>query len=406
MNKSKLWTKDFIIITLTTFFAFLTFYLLMTTLTVHAIEAFSASQSQAGLVSTMFVIGTLIARFITGKYIDIIGRKKLLLGGLILFLIASISYFPIHNLNLLMVLRFIHGIAFGLAVTVMPTAVMDIIPDDRRGEGTSYYSLSTILATAIGPFLGIFITQHADFNMIFIACTVFSALSIIIILFAKISEVEMTKEDMNAMKGFKFDYFFEKKAIPISIISFIMGLAYSGILSYLNAYAIKINLTDVASLFFIVYAVVCLVSRPLTGKLLDSKGDNAVMYPSLISFVAGLIFISQASHSFTFLLAGVLVALGYGTVFTCVQTIAIKVSPRQKLGLATSTFFILTDAGMGVGPLLIGIIVPMIGFRAMYMTLAVIVFLSIPLYYLVHGKKSVSIQQLSLENQEIELDIM
>ncbi|MBZ9637480.1 MFS transporter [Clostridium sp. FP1] len=66
MNKSKLWTKDFTIITLTTFFLYLTFYLLMTTLTVYAIKQFSASQSQAGLASSMFVIGALFSRILAG----------------------------------------------------------------------------------------------------------------------------------------------------------------------------------------------------------------------------------------------------------------------------------------------------------------------------------------------------
>ncbi|MBW9159196.1 MFS transporter [Clostridium tagluense] len=404
MNKSKLWTKDFTIITLTTFFLYLTFYLLMTTLTVYAIKQFSASQSQAGLASSMFVIGALFSRILAGKYIEVIGRKKLLFTGLILFLIAAISYFPADNLNLLLIVRFIHGAVFGIASTAMATAIMDIIPSERRGEGTSYYSLSITLASAIGPFLGLFITQHANFNLIFVACTVFSVISIVVMLFAKIPEAKLTKEQTKAMKGFKLQDFFEKKAIPISIIAFIMGIAYSGILSYINSYALEINLTQAASFFFLVYSIVCLISRPFTGKLLDSKGDNTVMYPSLILFVLGLALISQAGTGITFLLAGALIGLGYGTVYTCTQAIAIKSSPKHRVGLATSTFFIFMDAGIGVGPLLIGTIVPIVGFRGMYMTLATIVFLSIFLYYFIYGKRSASIQRSSIENQEIKLD--
>ncbi|MBZ9609181.1 hypothetical protein G9F73_015420 [Clostridium estertheticum] len=59
---------------------------------------------------------------------------------------------------------------------------------------------------------------------------------------------------------------------------------------------------------------------------------------------------------------------------------------------------------MGIGPLLMGIIIPIVGFRRMYMTLAAIVFLSIFLYYFIYGKKSASIQQSSIGNQEIKLD--
>lgn len=334
MNKSKLWTKDFIIITLTTFFVFLTFYLLMTTLTIYAIKQFSASQSQAGLASSLFVIGALVSRVLTGKYIEVIGRKKLLYGSLLLFLLASLFYFPADRLSLLLAVRFVHGTAFGVLTMTIATEIMDIIPAERRGEGTSYFSLSTTLATAIGPFLGLFITQHADFDMIFVACTLFSVLSIIVILFANIPEAQLTTKQREALKGFRLEDFFEKKAIPISTILLIMGIAYSGILSYLNSYAIEIHLTDAAGFFFVVYAVVILSSRPFTGRLLDRKG------------------------------------------------------PKHRVGLTTSTFFLCMDVGMGAGPLLVGIVVPIAGFRGMYMALAVIVFLSIFLYYFVHGKKA------------------
>ena len=192
MTKSKLWTKDFTIITVSTFFVFLTFYLLMTTLAVYAIQQFSASQSQAGLASSIFVIGALVARIFAGKYIEAIGRRKLLFLGLGLFLIATVSYFVADNLTLLLIVRFIHGAAFGTASTAMATTIMNIIPSERRGEGTGYYSLSITLASAIGPFLGLFITQHANFDTIFAACTVFSVISIVVMLFAKIPEAKLT----------------------------------------------------------------------------------------------------------------------------------------------------------------------------------------------------------------------
>lgn len=404
MNKSKLWSKDFTIITAATFFVYMTFYLLTTTLTVYAIKQFNASQSQAGLASSMFIIGALFARILAGKYMEVIGRRKLLFAGLILFLIASISYFLADNLSVLLVVRFIHGAVFGCASSAMATAIMDIIPNERRGEGTSYYSLSITLASAIGPFLGLFITQYADYDAIFTACTIFSIVSIVITLFAKIPEAKLTKEQMKAMKGFKLQDFFEKNALPISILGFIIGLAYSGILSYINSYAIEINLTSSASFFFIVYSIVCLISRPLSGKLMDSKGDNTIMYPSLISFILGLILISKSSNSFILLLSGIFIALGYGNIYTCIQAIAIKVSPKHRIALATSTFFIFIDGGIGVGPLIIGNIIPIFGFRGMYIALAAIVFLSIFLYYFVHGKKSASVQQSSIENQEMELE--
>ena len=387
MNKTKLWTKDFIIMSASTFFVGLTFYLLVTTLTVYAVEEFNASQSMAGLASSIFIVGALVSRLFAGKYIEIIGRKKMLYGGMFLFLIVMLLYFIVENMSVLLFIRFVHGAAFGVFITAISTIVMDIIPNERRGEGISYFSLSIALAMAVGPFLGLYISEQGSFTVIFVVCTLFTLISTIILLFVYIPEGDITKEQLDEMKGFKLKDFFEKKAIPISIIIAVMGFAYSGILSFINSYAKEIDLIDTASFFFIVYAVFIMISRPFTGRLLDKKGDNIVMYPALLLFGIGLVALSQANEGFTLLLAGALIGLGFGTMTSCCQAIAIKESPRHRVGLATSTFFIFMDLGVGLGPFLLGFIIPIVGFRGLYLTLAVVVFMSIFLYYVLHGKK-------------------
>lgn len=386
MNNSKLWTKDFIIITATSFLVFLTFYLLMTTLTLYSIEQFKASETEAGFTASIFVVGSFVLRIFTGKYIDVFGRRKLIYSSLTLFLLATLSYFIADSFTSLLIVRFIHGAAFGIATTVMATAVMSIIPPDRRGEGTGYFSLSTPLATAIGPFLGIIITQYADFDMIFIVCTAFSAISIFVMLFATIENVALTQTQRNDMKGFKFKDFFEKSSLPLGLIIFLLGIAYSSVLTFISPYSIEINLVEAASFFFIVYAFALLISRPFTGKLLDRKGENIVIYPSLVAFAIGLICLSQSYSSWMMLVAGGLIALGFGNMLSSSQVAVINRAPKHRIGLATSTFYVSLDAGIGFGPLFLGAIIGAFGFRSMYMAMAVLAIVSIILYYFLHGR--------------------
>lgn len=394
MKPEKLWTKDFVVLSITNFFVSLVFYLLMTLMTVYAVEQFRASESVAGLASSIFVIGAVFSRLFAGKYVEVIGRKRMLYGSLILFLISSLSYIWVQDLSLLLVLRLIHGMAFGIANNAMSTAVMDLIPAARRGEGTGYYTLSATGSTAIGPFLGLFISQQAGFDMVFIACTLFAVVSIAATLFVNIPEADLTKEQKLAIRsGFSIDDFFEPKAVPISIIMIIMGIGYSGVISFLNSFAIEAGVESAASFFFIVYAVFLFISRPLGGKLLDQKGDNFVIYPALICFAASLLLIGFANHGIVLLIAGVLLAFGFGTVMSCAQAIAVKVSPRHRVALATSTFYICTDSGMGIGPFLLGMIIPFVGYQGMYLTLTVVIVLSISLYYVLHGKKASSLQK-------------
>jgi MFS family permease len=205
--------------------------------------------------------------------------------------------------------------------------------------------------------------------------------------FVKVPEANITQAQLDGMKGFRLKDFFEVKAVPISIIAAIMGFSYSSILSFISSYAIDIHLESAASFFFIVYAVFILISRPFTGRLMDLKGDNIVVFPAMVCFVIGLLAISQAHSSFVFLLAGALIGLGYGTLTSSTQAIAVKESPHYRVALATSTFFIFVDGGVGIGPFVLGALIPIFKFRGLYVMLAGLVLFGILLYYLLHGKK-------------------
>lgn len=62
MSKSQLWTRDFLIDSITNLFIYLAFYLLIVTTAIYAMDNLQASTSEAGLASGIFVVGTLVAR--------------------------------------------------------------------------------------------------------------------------------------------------------------------------------------------------------------------------------------------------------------------------------------------------------------------------------------------------------
>ena len=387
MHKPKLWTKDFLIICFVNFFVALNFYLLMVVTSVFAIDSFHSSPSEAGLAAGIFVIGATTARLFSGKWIERIGRKKMLYAGLILGLAMSLVYFGINSIVFLLVVRFIHGVAFAMASTATGTIVPNIIPRERRGEGLGYYMLGVTLATAIGPFLGMFISQHGSFNMIFVACAISAALSVACALFLFVTEIGLTEEQLEAMKGFHFKSFFEPKAVPISIVCGVISFCYSSVLSFLTVYSREIHLVDAASFFFVVYAVALLFSRPYAGRSFDLKGENAIMYPAILIFVAGMIILSQTHHGYVLLLAGALIGLGCGAVQSTSQAVSVKVTQPHRMGLATSTFYVFTDVGIGIGPFILGLFVPFTGYRGVYMGMAIVAFACMFLYYLLHGKR-------------------
>ncbi|MCK1985571.1 MULTISPECIES: MFS transporter [Peribacillus] len=385
-SRARLWTKDFVIVSSINFFITLIFYLLMVTLAIYAVNELDASTSEAGLISGIFIIGTLIGRLFIGRFIDSIGRKKTLFIGLIFFTLTTLLYFVDLGIGFLLVNRLIHGMAMGMASTATGTIVAQIIPATRKGEGIGYYSMSATLATAIGPFIGLYMAQHTSFQVIFSFCLALGVISLITAFFLYVPALKVTAK-VTESKGFKLSNFIEPKALPISIITLLLAFCYSSVLSFISFYAIEIDLVNTASFFFVVYAVAVLLSRPFSGPLMDRKGSNFIMYPAFMIFGIGLLLLSMTTNSFTLLAAGFLIGLGFGNMQSSSQAIAVKLTPPHRMGMATSTFFIMLDAGLGFGPYILGFIIPVTGYSTLYVILGVVVILTSVLYYFLHGKK-------------------
>ena len=387
MKTERLWTRDFVTVSVINFLVFSTHFLLMVTIASYAVNKFQASTKTAGLVAGIFIIGALIGRLGTGRIIEAAGSAKVLKFSTIFFIITSALYFAAVNLPLLIVVRLLHGIVFGVASTATGTIVAQIIPGSRRGEGIGFYSMGAILSVATGPFVGMLLIHGTDFKMIFTLTSVLAFGSFILSFLVdeaacKVSVQERVKSESPS----RLSNFLEIKAVPISMVTFIIGFSYSGVLTFVSLYSREIQLQEAASFYFLVYAVTVFVSRPVSGRLFDVRGANFVAYPCLIIYAAGMLLFSQAINGFMLLLAGSLIGLGYGNFISCAQAISIKDLPSHRLGLATATFFIFVDLGFGMGPYILGSLVPFTGYRGLYLMMMVVILATVPLYYFLHGR--------------------
>ncbi|MCI2954782.1 MFS transporter [Staphylococcus caprae] len=383
--ETRLWTKDFLSVTFVNFFMYLIHYMLIVTITEYTIDEYHASESVGGLAAGIFIIGMLAGRLGSGRIIDNLQPKLVLLSGTIFSVIAVALYFTINSLWVLMLIRLIHGIAFGFSSTATGTISSRIVPEDRKGEGIGYYGLSVTLASAIGPFLGLVFNKNLGFESIFGISLISIVVALILTFFIKkLPVLGNTTENEERPKG--IHAYLQKEALPISMVIVLVGVAYASVLSFLSIYAEKINLVTASSFFFVVFAVVTFVTRPFTGKIYDNYGENKVMYPVLFSFMIGLVILGCTHSSLVLLIAAAFIGFGYGTIVPTAQAIAIQQSPPNKMGLATSTFYIFTDFGAGMGPFILGMIIPFLGYRNLYILMGVVVIIAIIIYFFVHGR--------------------
>ncbi|EMY35211.1 major facilitator superfamily protein [Arthrobacter crystallopoietes BAB-32] len=401
----RLWTRDFVLAIVTNLFISMVYYLLMVSMALYAVERFRASDSAAGFASSSFILGAVVSRLFSGKLMEVVGRKRLLIVSLGLYTLLSYLYIPSGSLELLLALRLLHGMAFGAGSTALAAGVQGLIPPARRSEGTGYFGVSTTLSTAVGPFLAVLLSAGGNYDGIFWFCTISSIAALAVGLLVRLPErrpaaVEIPAPEDPAAPGpvppvhkrrrLGLTSFVDPDALPISLVTLLGGFAYSGIVAFLTSYTREEGLDSAGAVFFLVYAVAVLVSRLFAGRLQDRRGDNMVMYPLLLVFAAGLALLAVEPSPVTIVLAAVGTGLGFGGLMPAVQAIAVKAVPEARIGLATSTFFVMLDVGVGFGPVLLGVFLPLTGFAGMYAVLCALVVLTIGVYLLVHGRKPVS----------------
>lgn len=388
MKIEKLWNRNFISVCLSSFFVFITFYILTATLPRLVVEQMNKSHQQVGWVMTAFIVAAVLFRPLAGRWLDLLGRKKVLVISLLLFITTTLLYFTVYSFVLLLLLRFVHGISFGVATTANGTIVADLLPEKRKGEGMGYYALSMNLAMALGPFLGLVLIDQWNFTVLYIVISLFAVFALISILNTRVSSTVVPEASVVTNKNkWHWTQFIEAGALPISLIAMLLSFAYGGLLTFIPGYAEEIGMPGMASSFFVVYAVMIIVSRPFTGKLFDRFADKFVIYPSLILYAAGLVLLSQAHHPFLFLTSAAVIGLGFGTLFPCFQTIAIRNSAPERRGLATGTFFMMYDVGIGLGSVILGSVASFANERNMYMLSAAVVALAGVAYMAMHHRR-------------------
>ena len=372
IQKEKLFNTGFITITTINFIVFLIYYCFVVITAKFATSELGANPAQAGFAAGIYIIGTLIARLYIGKKLELIGRKQMLRFGAIIYLMTTIAYLISTNIIILDTVRFLNGFAYGTISTAANAIVTAYIPKSRNGEGINYYGLSTSLAAAIGPFIGILLLPIVGFKSVIILAIVLSVLVTVACYLFPVQNIELTDEHKKLLNSWSLNTFIEYKVLFISIVAFLIGLSYSSVLGFLSIYADNLGLSTAGAFFFVVYALIITLTRPFAGQIFDAKGENAVMYPSFIFLAIGLLTLSYTTTSFMLLLSGALIGLGYGTFMSNGQAVCLKLVEPSKVSIALSTYFIGLDLGLGFGPYALGTVHSFLSYSGIYVLCAVL----------------------------------
>ncbi|MEK4105220.1 MULTISPECIES: MFS transporter [unclassified Paenibacillus] len=390
MIREKIWTRNFIVVCLSSFFMFLTFYILATAFPLYVKESLHGNQQQMGLAITIYVIGGVLIRPFSGQWVDKFGKKKMAVIGLTIFLIACIGYFGSNGIVLFLVIRFLHGMSYAVASTATSTIASTLIPYSRQGEGIGYFSMFMSIAMVIGPALGLFLWKDENINVLLLGVCVIAALSLLFTLGVRMPKedkanvIEAIKEPAKTRKGLRWRDVIEPKALPISLVGFTLAFSYSSLSGFIASFTKEIHQSQLTGYFFVAFAIMIVLFRPVIGKVFDKYNEHILIYPGILIFAVGLLSLSQARSGLMLMMSGVIMGIGYGALMPCFQTLALKLAAKDRRGSANGTFFLLFDLGYGAGSYFMGLIASYTDYRMMYEVAGGVTLLSLAAYYLLH----------------------
>ena len=374
-----LWTKSFLLCLANNLFLFIFYFAQTTILPIYILKELGGSVTQAGLTLTLFMVSAILIRPFSGLIIDKLGQRRTLIISATMFCFIALGYLFISNMTSLYILRLIHGVWFSILTTICVPVVNQFIPDSRRGEGMGYYAMSVNLGIVLGPLIGLSLIPYLSYTMVTAVLVAMIFIGYIFCFLIPVQEVKQPDSEAEKTKLGLSD-FVERRSLAVALMVMMISFSYASIMSFIAPFASSIHLMQYAGLFFVVFAISMMSLRPITGKIYDRKGPQYVIYPAVLTFSLGLLVLSQIHTLTGFMLAAVLIGLGFGSAQPCLQTLAIQRAPKHRIGYATSTFYTCYDIGIAIGSLVVGMMITKQSFSFAFIICAALTALSL-LYF-------------------------
>ncbi|HEY4784791.1 MAG TPA: MFS transporter [Bacteroidales bacterium] len=363
----KIWNKDFILLMSSNFLMCVTYYSIISTLPIYLVSELRAGESEVGLVLAAYTIASVMVRPFGGFSLDKFGRRTVFLLSLLFYTIFFCGYLVATSISLLVLLRFVQGITWGVTTIAGSTIAVDIIPPEKRGEGIGYFGMSTTLGMSIGPVMGLFVYHHFGYMTVFVACIAVSIISLVCAGVIRLPQRNLS-ENLQLTLGNLFD----RKAVVPSLNLLIIMSTYGGLMSFIALYGREIGVQN-TSLFFLIFSIGIITSRFSAGKSFDRNGPLRILTICLSLLIIGFPLLVIFNNAAGFYTSALIIGFGIGVVFPVFQAIVNNLADPSRRGAANSTLYTALDIGMGAGMVMMGYVSQYISISATFLVSTVII---------------------------------
>ncbi len=375
----KIFTRDFVLAFIAQFTFSIAYQVLYPTLPVY-LSRFGSIEVDIGILIGILGVSSLISRPFIGRALVKTPERNFMIAGAALFVFSFAAYPFALPFWPLFAVRVFQGIGLAFFFTASFTFISNISPDGRRGQTLSYYLLAVNVSLAISPTFGMFIINRYSFTFLFSICLGLSLCSLFVS--SKLGKQRVSlSEDPSSEKSLLLS----RKALPPSIISFFFHLTWGALAAFFPLYALNQGVTN-PGLFFTAVAIMLILGRALGGRIVDLYNRERVILPCLIVSVISMAILAFSKSLQMFILVAVIWGIGQAFLFPSLLVYTIDRMGSSR-GPAMGTFTGLSDLGMSLGPVIMGIIIHLTSYSTMFLCLALAGVINLNYFYFFVRKK-------------------
>ncbi|MBU5210626.1 MULTISPECIES: MFS transporter [Heyndrickxia] len=314
-------------------------------------EDMGANPTELGLLMAVYSFMQLISAPIWGRVSDKIGRKPVMMIGILGLSVSFILMAISSQLWMLFIARIIGGL---LSSANMPTTmayVADITSEEDRGKGMGIIGAATGLGFIFGPAIGGLFSK-TSLNMPFYLAAASSFITFLLVLFVLKESLSKEKRGQHADKKSSIWSSFSGSLSILYILQWFISLSLSGLeasFAYFAAKKAGLDAIDLGYIFMIMGFGSALVQGGLVGRFSKKYGEGTVIQGGIIVSTIGFVLILLVNSFTTAAIFLTIFGLGNGVIRPCVSALLTKKSTAGH-GSATGLLSSFDSFGRIIGP--------------------------------------------------------
>lgn len=338
------------------------------------ILALGGSTAAAGLFLGFLTYASAVSAPVTGALADRLGKRRILIVSSLAIAVFSALYAVIPSYRVMLIVVVVHGVFWSGLLSASSAYTTDIVPPGRRAEGIGYWGLSTVLAVSVAPTIGLWVFEHGGWWAL---CVESAGLNL-----GMAAIAWALPPDVRRAAGpgsMRLAGVLEWRVLALSFTLFMYSFGYGGITSFIALYADSNQVTPRA-LYFTLFSLTIVLTRPFVGRFADRVGYRRVLLPSLALIVIGYAVLALGGTKSMMVVSALVFGLGFGSAYPVFIANLMRHVDEERRGAAFGGVLGAFDVGIGTGSIAMGWIVQHYGFQSAYGTAAALAACSIPYF--------------------------